>query len=246
MDKRILILIAIFIFGSASLLAYRKIYYKPEGISYEIKPLGAIRAGDSIVFNDKTKGASRWKWDFGDGEFSADQSGSHVYLSPGKFEVTLTAYGPFGVQKKSDMVTVTGNDIMASPAPTSIAGPAEVRAGSAASWESGTKADSYEWKVEGDAALAANTQKGNTATYTFKSAGQRTLVLTTKNPDAVTRRSVTVMGAEPVAKPVTTASAIPMPPQHAQTAKPKPVHHDAPKQKGNALDDLGDGVEIKK
>jgi PKD repeat protein len=250
MDKKLLFLIALAILSSGGFFAYRKIYYKPEGISYEIKPRGAIQSGDSIAYSDKTPGATRWKWDFGDGEYSADQSGHHTYLSAGKFDVTLTAYGPFGVQKKTESVTVIGRDIVSTPAGPSIIGPESVKIGVPARWESSATAATYEWKVEGDALLGSNVQKGNNATYAFKSAGQRTLVLSTHNPDAVTRRSIMVMAAEqPQVKPAQTTAAIPMPPQQhaAPPARPKPTHHDAPAHKGgNNLEDLGDGVEIKK
>lgn len=250
MDKRLLILIAVFILGSASLFGYRKLMYKPEGIKYTIKPREAINTGDSISYSDNTPGASRWKWDFGDGEYSADQSGHHTYLSPGKYDVTLTAYGPFGVQKRTESVTVLGssNNIISTPAGPSISGPADAKAGTPASWQASTKAERYEWKVEGDAALAANKQTGSSATYTFKSAGQRTLVLTTHNPDATVRRSITVMPAD--AKPEPATASMQMPPRQQpaqQSARPKPAQQQPQKPRGgNSLEDLGDGVEIKK
>src|SRR4051812_5066788 len=97
MDKRIIFLIIIFWVCSLGFFLYRKLYYKPEGISYNIRPReGMIRTGDSILFQDQTKGANRWKWDFGDGEFSGEQSGQHLYLVPGQFKVRLTVYGSFG------------------------------------------------------------------------------------------------------------------------------------------------------
>jgi hypothetical protein len=250
MDKKLLFLIALAILGSGGFFAYRKMYYQPKGISYEIKPRQAIGAGDSISYSDNTPGATRWKWDFGDGEYSADQSGHHTYLSGGKFDITLTAYGPFGVQKRTETVTVLNRDIVSEPAGPSIIGPESVKMGVPAKWETSASAGSLEWKVEGDAVLAGNVQKGNAATYAFKSAGQRTIVLTTHKPDAVTRRSVMVLAAEqPQARPAPPTASIPMPPQQhaAAPAKPKPAHHDAPAHKGgNGLEDLGDGVEIKK
>lgn len=252
MDKKLLFLIALAILGSGGFFAYRKMYYKPEGISYEIKPRLAIQSGDSIEFSDKTPGASRWKWDFGDGEYSADQSGFHTYLSGGDFFVTHTVYGSFGIQQKRDTVHVIARNIISTPAGPSIIGPESVKVGVPAKWESSTTAGTYEWKVEGDAVLSGNVQKGNNATYAFKSAGQRTLVLSTHNPDAVTRRTVMVMAADqPKAAapaPVHTTAAIPMPPQQhaAAPAKPKPAQHNTPAHKGNNLEDLGDGVEIKK
>lgn len=246
MDKRLLILIGIFILGSASLFAYRKMYYKPEGIKYTIKPLNAIKAGDSIAFSDQTPGASRWKWDFGDGEYSTEQSGNHTYQSAGTFPVTLTVYGPFGSQRENNKVTVVANNVAAVAAGPAILGPADAKAGVPATWGSSITASSYEWKVEGEPSPA---QKGTTATYAFKSAGKHTLVLTTHSPDNTIRRDITVVAADQPAaqKPAPATASAQMPPQRPaqQAAKPKPVHHEVRKG-GNTLEDLGDGEVIKK
>jgi hypothetical protein len=246
MDKRILFLIGLAVLGSGGFFTYRKLYFKPEGIHYSIKPREAIKTGDSIAYSDQTPGASRWKWDFGDGEFSADQSGNHTYLTPGKFEVTLTAYGPFGMQKKTEIVDVVARDMASLPAGPSIAGPADVKVGVPATWQSSAKAGGYEWKVEGDATGNSNTQKGNTATYAFKTAGQRTLILTMHNPDAVVRQNIMVMADDaPQPKPAAVTAPIKMPPpQHQAQNHPHPANHNT--QQGNKLDDLGGPVEIKK
>ncbi len=124
MDKRLILLIALALVGSGSFAAYRKLMYKPEGIKYAIKPNAPIKTGDSIAYEDNTAGASRWKWDFGDGEFSADQQGHHTYLAPGTYTVTLTAFGSFGMQQKSDKVNVLASDIVAAPPPVATTVPA--------------------------------------------------------------------------------------------------------------------------
>jgi PKD repeat protein len=187
MDKRLLILIAVSILSSAGFFTYRKLVYKPDGISYSIKPRAVINPGDSIAYNDQTPGASRWKWDFGDGEFSADQSGHHTYLSAGKFPVKLTVYGPFGVLKdESNEVTVAARDLISVPRDTVASTPA---------------------------------------------------VAIKEEP-------------KPATKPVVSASApIQMPPQQKPAAveKPKPAaQHGGQKPRGNVLEDLGDGEEIRK
>jgi PKD repeat protein len=186
MDKRLLILIAASILSSAGFFTYRKLVYKPDGISYSIKPRDVINPGDSIAYNDQTPGASRWKWDFGDGEFSADQSGHHTYLSSGQFPVKLTVYGPFGMLKdEKNLVTVADQDNISVPRDTVVSTPA---------------------------------------------------VVVKEEP-------------KPVTKPVVTASApMQMPPQQkpVQAAKPKPAAQHGQKGKGNVLEDLGDGEEIRK
>ncbi len=253
MDKRLLLLIALAVLGSGSFAAYRKLMYKPEGIKYTIKPTAPIKSGDSIAYDDNTPGASRWKWDFGDGEFSADPNGHHTYLAPGSYNVTLTAYGSFGVQQRSDKVNVTASDALTAPSAPSIAGPASATAGVPATWASSVTAASYEWKVGGSEPMAP--QKGATATFAFKKPGAHTLTLTTHTPDHVLHQDVMVAAATPVAaaptpKPAATSAPMPMPPQHIAPAQhpqaARPAHHDAPKSKGNTLDDLGDGEEVKK
>ena len=54
-----------------------------------------VRCQDlDCVFTDKSKDDDgtivAWHWDFGDGQVSTDQSPSHSYSSPGKYQVTLT------------------------------------------------------------------------------------------------------------------------------------------------------------
>lgn len=237
---------AVALLGSSGFLAYRKLYYKPEGIRYTIRPRIALKAGDSISYEDQTPGASRWKWDFGDGEFSVAQSGHHVYLDPGKYEVSLTAYGPFGMLKQHETVNVVAKDILASATAPGILGPSAAVTGTSVSWQSAASAERYEWKVEGDPALARSTQSGASASFTFKTPGRRTIVLKTENPDATVRQDVVVSAASEPARPRPTANAaIPMPPQHhTPAARPRPTHQE--QQRGNRLEDLGGPVEIKK
>jgi len=243
MDKRLLILMAVALLGSSGFFAYRKLYYKPEGIRYTIKPSAVLKAGDSISYEDQTAGASRWKWDFGDGEFSVNQSGYHTFLAPGQYNVTLTAYGPFGMLKQHETMNVVARDILATTTAPGISGPESATAGIPASWQSTARADHYEWKVEGDPMLAHASQQGPSASFTFRNPGRRTLVLHTQNPDGVARYDVMVLAAEqPRPRPAVNAS-IPMPPHHAVHERP---HHSQQPQHGNKLEDLGGPVEIKK
>ena len=46
--KRLIILIAAFCTVSLGFFLYRKVYYKHEGIRYEIRPRDVIKAGDSF------------------------------------------------------------------------------------------------------------------------------------------------------------------------------------------------------
>jgi PKD repeat protein len=56
----------------------------------------------SVAFTDTTSGqASRWQWDFGDGSGSTLQNPTHVYSTPGRYTVVLTAIGPGGSASKT-------------------------------------------------------------------------------------------------------------------------------------------------
>ncbi|MBS1615289.1 MAG: PKD domain-containing protein [Bacteroidetes bacterium] len=240
MDKRIIILMAVALLGSSAFFAYRKLIYTPDGIRYTIKPRAILKAGDSISFDDQTPGASRWKWDFGDGEFSISQSGNHIYMNPGRYEISLTTYGPFGMLKQQDTVNVIARDILAVATEPGIIGPTQATVGTPESWQSAATAKSYQWNVEGEPALAHTIQTGARANFNFKTPGTHTIVLHTLQPDATLRQDVTVVAA------ATTQPSIPLPPQHhSAAARPHPAHHQQ-QQKGNKLDDLGGPVEIKK
>ena len=91
--------------------------------------------GFSVTFTNQTKGAASYKWDFGDGSTSTDQSPTHTYSSKGKYVPTLYATNSGGATKEastvlyiskgskirmddntlSDWDTVTHNVVMAGP-----------------------------------------------------------------------------------------------------------------------------------
>jgi len=59
-----------------------------------------------------------WHWDFGDGDTSQAQNPIHAYITPGRYNVQLTAYGACGadsiVEMDSNMITF--NDPLDTPA----------------------------------------------------------------------------------------------------------------------------------
>jgi hypothetical protein len=54
-------------------------------------------SGDTVVFTNLTTGATKYKWDFGDGGSSEDASPVHVYPHKGKYVPTLYATSSGGV-----------------------------------------------------------------------------------------------------------------------------------------------------
>jgi hypothetical protein len=57
--------------------------------------------GQKIIFNNGSKHATRFEWDFGDGFISTDENPEHVYNVTGTFEATLTAFSKSGQSDKA-------------------------------------------------------------------------------------------------------------------------------------------------
>ncbi|MET3880365.1 PKD domain-containing protein [Chitinophaga sp. OAE865] len=60
--------------------------------------------GNQVTFNNTTTGATSWKWDFGDGTSSTEQSPVHVYQGKGKYVPTLYATSAAGVTAEGSTV----------------------------------------------------------------------------------------------------------------------------------------------
>ncbi len=60
--------------------------------------------GFEVGFDNQTKGATTYKWDFGDGAISTDTSPTHTYAAKGKYVPTLYATGADGVTAQASTV----------------------------------------------------------------------------------------------------------------------------------------------
>jgi len=60
--------------------------------------------GNKVTFNNTSTGASSWKWDFGDGTSSTEQSPVHTYNGKGKYVPTLYATSGDGVTAEGSTV----------------------------------------------------------------------------------------------------------------------------------------------
>ena len=66
-----------------------------------------IEKNDTVFFTDKSINSPRdWTWDFGDGDFSAEQNPFHVYSASGVFNVSLI------VKNSVDSDTITKNNFI--------------------------------------------------------------------------------------------------------------------------------------
>jgi hypothetical protein len=83
------------------LLPVEKKFLKPLEARWSFSELDMSRR--MIAFKDESVGnITGWKWDFGDGETSAEQNPIHAYTQPGiYYVVTLEVAGPAGSSKTS-------------------------------------------------------------------------------------------------------------------------------------------------
>jgi len=82
-----------------------KFDYVLEATGYKEESEDGILADDRIRFLDESIGLPRsWKWDFGDGDSSAQRSPSHVFGEKGDFRVTLTVSTSEDCQATYEMV----------------------------------------------------------------------------------------------------------------------------------------------
>ena len=58
-------------------------------------------APSEVQFNNNSKNATEYSWDFGDGNVSSEMSPAHRYLHSGNYEVTLIARNEKGIENKS-------------------------------------------------------------------------------------------------------------------------------------------------
>ncbi len=58
-----------------------------------------------VDFMDQSTGgpSASWLWDFGDGKTSTEQDPSHIYTSPGTYDVSLTVSGPGGADLATEL-----------------------------------------------------------------------------------------------------------------------------------------------
>ena len=93
----------IIIFVSLAGLAFASC--KKEQVKTGPDPFYSVSVdGFSVTFQNQTTGATSYKWDFGDGETSTDESPVHTYPAKGKYVPTLYATSAGGVTKEASTV----------------------------------------------------------------------------------------------------------------------------------------------
>jgi PKD repeat protein len=81
--------------------------------SFTMTPAGNPVVGQTVVFTDTSTGSpTSWTWNFGDGQFSNQQSPTHVYNATGPFNVTLTAMNQDGSSQQVQPLIVSPIDTL--------------------------------------------------------------------------------------------------------------------------------------
>lgn len=145
----------------------------------------------TVNFTDKSIGATGWSWEFGDGTTSTQQSPSHMYATPGTYQVTLTVTNGTCIHRTSQTIRVIDEkaDFIASSTVVCKGSPVlftaiNANAGNIQQWR---------WNF-GDGDSASNALS---TSHTYDSTGVYTISLIIKDalgcPDTATL-SITVYG----------------------------------------------------
>ncbi|MCD7931103.1 MAG: PKD domain-containing protein [Tannerellaceae bacterium] len=89
LNAKTLIIIAIFIICIAAFSALHRSCAPARTINAYISPID-VELGESVRFADSTRYASKWLWEFGNGDFTELQSGEYFFTATGKYQVRLT------------------------------------------------------------------------------------------------------------------------------------------------------------
>lgn len=132
-----------------------------------------IFLNENLVYTDNTPGASKWNWEFGDGNKSKEQSGYYRFREAGTYLVRLTVDGDmqqqFAVVVKDTVPLVITDSIR-------ISGPTAGVTGMQLRLEAEGDANIFEWAFGETGRVDA---KGRNAYYTYRMPGRYTVTLRT-------------------------------------------------------------------
>ena len=84
---------------------------KPPVANFTADPLKGDAPLSVSFFDRSAGGVTEWRWNFGDGKMSCDNSPEHTYLYPGLYDVTLIIKNEYsgGSLRKTEYINVTGS-----------------------------------------------------------------------------------------------------------------------------------------
>jgi YVTN family beta-propeller protein len=136
----------------------------------------------SIQFNDLSKNAKAWNWNFGDGNNSIEQNPVHTYFAAGSYNITLDATNANGTDSKFATMTVMVQPVFSA---TSTSGKTPLTVGFTD--QSTGSPFSWDWNF-GD----GTTSNEKNPMHVYSKAGQYSVTLTLNNSgtaSAVTKSS---------------------------------------------------------
>lgn len=90
---------------------------EPDVVSFMVD-FGFSVADYTVTFENLSKDATSYSWDFGDGETSTEENPVHTYAAEGVYEVVLTGTGATETKTATKSVTISLNPTEAAPTPT--------------------------------------------------------------------------------------------------------------------------------
>lgn len=118
---------------------------------------------DSVAFTNTSVNATTYKWLFGDGDTSILTNPTHVYASPGNYNVILIATSSNCVDVTNKLVRITALNSAFNANPTSVC-----QSGTINFTETATYETAYKWYFgNGDSSTAANPSKFYSAPGTY-------------------------------------------------------------------------------
>ncbi|MBN8593616.1 MAG: PKD domain-containing protein [Anaerolineae bacterium] len=151
--------------------------------------------------NTSTGSVSSYQWDFGDGTTNSDTNPTHTYITPGTYNVILTAVGTGGSSTATRQIRVNEP----TPQPPVARFSADRLTGETPLTvqflnESTGAITSYEWSF-GDGGTSSDTNP----TYTYQTAGAFTAKLTVRGTGGESSNQVQIQVSETVQQPPTAA-----------------------------------------
>ena len=170
----------------------------PPVASFTGKPTCG-KAPLTVRFNDISAGnPTAWSWDFGDGTNTAEQNPVHVYMTAGRYTVSLTATNAGGsnTSTRKDYITVSGS--VKPPAANFYGMPTSGRAPLAVRFTDTSTGSPTTWYWAFGDGTNASVQH---PVHTYTAAGKYTVSLTASNAGGNTTKTrtqyITVYGPAP-------------------------------------------------
>lgn len=143
-----------------------------------------INVNENVIFTGNVLSGvlpSAWFWNFGDGTTSNSHNPTHTYLTPGLFDVTLTAVNACGSTYIEKKKYITVNSLGSAPAPDFVANTTNISVGQSVNFTDLTinNPTAWNWAFQGAAISTSNLQ--HPANITYNSPGNYNVTLTASN-----------------------------------------------------------------